>query len=90
MAQHNDNWLLDPVFPAPSALPRLDAESDELESLEPQPSSTTQYPSGTWRLGVRVDEDSHAAEDVHDERARRSSSDAPTVRPGSLHALKTA
>jgi hypothetical protein len=90
MAYHSDLWLLDPVFPAPAALPRLDEETEELARLEEAPSEVSRYPSGTWRLAVRVD-DARAHDDhASDERGRKSPSDAPTVRPGSLHALKTA
>lgn len=93
MSQLTDHWLLDPVFPAPAGLPRLDEETEELARLEEAPGATSRYPSGTYRLALRVDDTEATAaqdEDASAERCRKSSSDAPTVRPGSLHALKTA
>jgi hypothetical protein len=90
MYQLTDHWLLDPVFPAPAGLPRLDEETEELARLEEAPGSTSRYPSGTYRLAVRVDHTEATDEDASADRCRKSSSDAPTVRPGSLHALKTA
>ena len=87
MAHPTLNWLLEPTFPAAAALPRLDRELYELAEMdEPTPSSPapTQYPSGTWRVGARAELD---AEDA--ERFATSDPEAPTVRPGSLHACKT-
>ena len=88
MAQHPDHWLLDPVFPAHAPLPRLDDETEQLARLEALPSPASRHPSGTFRRALRVDD--ARDDDTSDERSRKSPSDAPTVRPGSLHALKTA
>jgi hypothetical protein len=89
MPQHSDNWLLDPVFPAPAALPRLDDATEELARLDVEPNSEVHHPSGTWRVALGSDERALVAHATDDARERRSSADAPTVRPGSLHALKT-
>jgi hypothetical protein len=86
MAHPTTNWLLEPTFPAAAALPRLDRELYELAEMdEPAPSSASpfaQYPSGTWLVGERAELD--AQSDA--ERFATSGPDAPTVRPGSLHA----
>ncbi len=87
MAHPNQDWLLDPTIPGPPAVPDLARELYELagmadrnESAEP----STQYPSGTWRVGVRAELEEQGDED----RFATSDPEAPTVRPGSLHALK--
>ncbi|MET0792272.1 MAG: hypothetical protein ABW061_12185 [Polyangiaceae bacterium] len=91
MAHHTSNWLLEPTFPAVPALPRLDRELYELAEMdEPVAASNTpraQYPSGTWRVGARGAAESEA--DADGERFATSNPEAPTVRPGSLHASKT-
>ena len=90
MSHSTSNWLLEPTFPAAPALPRLDRELYELAEMdEPTPSSvapSAQYPSGTWRVGMRGELEA-AAEDA--ERFATSDPEAPTVRPGSLHVRKT-
>ena len=88
MADPTRNWLLDPTFPAPPALPRLDRETSALPELDgPRP----QYPSGTWRRGSHADADASfddEEEDTDSQRFARSDSEAPTVRPGALLVLK--
>jgi hypothetical protein len=90
MAHPTSHWLLEPTFPAAAALPRLDRELYELAELdEPTPSSvapSTQYPSGTWRVGARGELE---ATEADAERFATSDPEAPTVRPGSLHPRKT-
>jgi|1185.fasta_scaffold979421_2 hypothetical protein len=88
MAHSTSTWLLNPTFPAAAALPRLDRELFELAELdEPTPSSgplSALYPSGTWLVGECTELE--AADDEHAERFATSDPEAPTVRPGSLHA----
>jgi hypothetical protein len=90
MAHPSSNWLLEPTFPAAAPLPRLDRELYELAEMdEPALSGvapTAQYPSGTWLVGTRAELD---AADADTERFATSDPEAPTVRPGSLHARKT-
>jgi hypothetical protein len=88
MADPRTHWLLDPIFPAPPALPRLDRETRAIPSLG---TPRAQYPSGTWRVGTHGEadallDDEFRAEDS--QRFARSDSEAPTVRPGALRALK--
>ncbi|MEO6602962.1 MAG: hypothetical protein ABIQ16_23960 [Polyangiaceae bacterium] len=70
-------------------MPRLDRDLYELAEMdEPAPSGvalTAQYPSGTWAVDTRTEVD---AAEVDAERFATSNPEAPTVRPGSLHALK--
>jgi hypothetical protein len=85
MADPTTHWLLDPTFPAPPALPRLDHETSADSSMgEPR----VQYPSGTWRVGTHdasLDDEFDANDSP---RFAKSDSEAPTVRPGALLALK--
>ena len=87
MAHPRTDWLLDPTFPAPPALPRLDRETSAVPtSYGPRP----QYPSGTWRVGTHAEADA-ALEDedsTYSQRFAKSDSEAPTVRPGALLQLK--
>jgi hypothetical protein len=47
------------------------------------------YPSGTWRLGTHAEADAALDdEDTDSQRFAKSDSEAPTVRPGALLALK--
>jgi hypothetical protein len=87
MADPRSHWLLDPTFPAPPALPRLDHETSAVAALEPP---RVQYPSGTWRVGTNAEADAALEdEDSSDsQRFAKSDSEAPTVRPGALLALK--
>ncbi len=89
MAHHTSNWLLEPTFPASPALPDLDRELYELAEMN-EPARNTeapraQYPSGTWRVGTRPE---HFDADAEAPRFATSDSEAPTIRPGSLHARK--
>lgn len=86
MAHPTTDWLLEPTFPAPPALPRLDRETSAVPSLD---APRTPYPSGTWRLGTHAEADAALEDDDTDsQRFARSDSEAPTVRPGALRALK--
>ncbi len=86
MAHPTTDWLLDPTFPAPPALPRLDRETNAAPALD---APRGPYPSGTWLVGTRADEDALLAEqDTDSQRFAKSDSEAPTVRPGALRALK--
>jgi hypothetical protein len=85
MAHPTTNWLLEPTFPAPPGLPRLDRETSAVPSMDPP---RAQYPSGTWRVGTHAEADA-ALEDEHtsdSQRFAKSDSEAPTVRPGALRA----
>jgi len=86
MAHPRIDWLLDPTFPAPPALPRLDRETSAVPTVYgPRP----QYPSGTWRVGTHAEADALLDdEDSDSQRFAKSDSEAPTVRPGALLALK--
>ena len=90
MAHPTQHWLLEPTIPAPPALPRLDRELYALAGMG-DPSDefaapmSDDYPSGTYRLGLHPEHES----DGDPERFATSDPEAPTVRPGSLHALKT-
>ncbi|HKO53225.1 MAG TPA: hypothetical protein VJV79_36195 [Polyangiaceae bacterium] len=88
MAYPPSDWLLDPTFPAPPALPRLDRETSALPTLYgPRP----QYPSGTWRVGTHAEADALLEDeevDTDSQRFAKSDSEAPTVRPGALLQLK--
>ena len=87
MAQPTTDWLLEPTFPAPPGLPRLDRETSAVQRSDlPRP----QYPSGTWRVGTHAEADAALEdEDTTDsQRFAKSDSEAPTVRPGALRALK--
>ena len=92
MAHPTSNWLLEPTFPAAPALPRLDRELYELAEMdEPardNTNPTTQYPSGTWRVGTHAEHTGAPvdADTAEAERFATSDPEAPTVRPGSLHA----
>jgi len=49
----------------------------------------TPYPSGTWRVGTHAEADAALEDDdIDSQRFARSDSEAPTVRPGALRALK--
>jgi len=67
-------------------LPRLDLETSAGPALAgPRP----QYPSGTWRVGTNAEADALLGEeDADSQRFAKSDSEAPTVRPGALRALK--
>ena len=84
MAHPTKTWLLKPIIPSPPALPRLDRElhahTGMTESSQPLAESAAMYPSGTWRVGTRVEETG--------ERFATSDSEAPTVRPGALQRSK--
>jgi len=86
MANPRTHWLLDPTFPAPPALPRLDRETRAVPDVDgPRP----QFPSGTWRVGTHAEADALLEEeDCDSQRFAKSDSEAPTVRPGALLALK--
>lgn len=80
MTKPTRNWLLDPVFPTPPALPYLDAKTRELAEMGEPGDATT---SGTWLVH------SHPQDAEPDEpRFAVSDSEAPTVRPGSLRAAR--
>jgi hypothetical protein len=87
MAHPTTDWLLEPTFPAPPALPRLDRETSAAPALD---TPRAPYPSGTWLVGTHAD--AAASSDEQDEtdsqRFAKSDSEAPTVRPGALRALK--
>ncbi|HYQ43900.1 MAG TPA: hypothetical protein VER11_18090 [Polyangiaceae bacterium] len=86
MAHPITDWLLEPTFPAPPALPRLDRETSAVPSLD---APRTPYPSGTWRVGTHAEADAALEDDdIDSQRFARSDSEAPTVRPGALRALK--
>jgi len=90
MAHPNQHWLLEPTFPGPPSVPDLARELYELAGMD-APADSVQpvahYPSGTWRLGAREDADTEY--EPSDDRFTTSDPEAPTVRPGSLHAFKT-
>ena len=86
MAPPTKTWLLKPIIPSPPALPRLNRElRTPAHAVEARPPHelTALYPSGTWRVGTRIED-----EREHDERLATSDSEAPTVRPGALQRLK--
>jgi hypothetical protein len=87
MAHPTTHWLLEPTFPAPPALPRLDRETSAVPTLD---APRTPYPSGTWRVGTHAEADALLEEDadVDSQRFAKSDSEAPTVRPGALLSLK--
>jgi len=87
MAHPTTDWLVEPTFPAPPALPRLDRETSAVPALE---APRAQYPSGTWLVGTHGEADTSLdAQDATDsQRFAKSDSEAPTVRPGALRALK--
>ncbi len=90
MAHPNQDWLLEPIIPAPPAVPNLARELYELAGMADPPQSArpvAHYPSGTWRLGARAELEE--PDEANDDRFATSDPEAPTVRPGSLHALKT-
>jgi hypothetical protein len=90
MAHPNSYWLIHPTIPAAPALPRLDhetlalADGAELGCTE---QNSSQHPSGTWRVGTRIE---HELEDADPDSGRFATSDAeaPTIRPGVLRAWK--
>jgi hypothetical protein len=87
MAYPNSDWLLDPTIPAPPALPCLDREISALATIsEPRP----QYSSGTWRVGAHGEADASLPDEdsTDSQRFAKSDSEAPTVRPGALLALR--
>jgi hypothetical protein len=87
MADPTTHWLLEPTFPAPPALPRLDRETSAVPDLDgPRP----QYPSGTWRVGTHAEADASIQDEdsTDSQRFAKSDSEAPTVRPGALLAPK--
>jgi len=88
MSHPRTDWLLDPTFPAPPALPRLDRETSAVAALDDGPRA--QYPSGTWRVGTHTDLNAALEEEdsVDSQRFAKSDSEAPTVRPGALRALR--
>ena len=87
MADPRTHWLLEPTFPAPPALPRLDLETNAVPTLE---GPRAQYPSGTWRVGTHAEAEVSLAqeEDTDSQRFAKSDSEAPTVRPGALLGVK--
>jgi len=87
MAHPTTDWLLEPTFPAPPALPRLDRETSAVPTLDVP---RGQYPSGTWRVGTHAEADAQLDEEdsIDSQRFAKSDSEAPTVRPGALLALK--
>lgn len=95
MAHPSSTWLLEPTLPAPPTLPRFDCELYALAGLAaPYPDLVepgTPHESGTWRVGEReqdqIDQDHEEADD--DARFATSDREAPTVRPGALHATKS-
>jgi hypothetical protein len=81
MSKPTRDWLLDPIFPTTPAVPHLDAQTRELAGMgEPDDAAR----SGTWLVASRVEDD----EDEDQARFATSDSEAPTIRPGSLHAAK--
>ena len=80
MAQPSQNWLIDPVIPAPPAMPRLDRETAPTKEA---PTPTSAHPSGTWLVGAHP----YLEADASDDRFATSDAEAPTVRPGALRAL---
>lgn len=89
MAHPTTDWLLEPTFPAPPSLPRLDREASAVASME-MDAPRAQYPSGTWRVGTHAEADAALEEEdpIDSQRFAKSDSEAPTVRPGALRALK--
>jgi cytochrome P450 len=86
MAYPTIEWLLEPTFPAPPGLPRLDREISAVPTLD---APRVQYPSGTWRVGTHAEADAALDdEDTDSQRFAKSDSEAPTVRPGALLAVK--
>ncbi len=87
MASPTTHWLLEPTFPAPPALPRLDRETSAVPSPD---GPRAQYPSGTWRVSTHDEADPALQDEDSTDSARfaKSDSEAPTVRPGALRALK--
>ncbi len=79
MTKPTRSFLLDPVFPAPANVPRLSGEMRALAELGEHRGGRA---SGTWRLGT------HSAEEDDEPRFATSDTEAPTVRPGSLHAAQ--
>ncbi len=78
MTKPTRSFLLDPVFPAAASMPRLSNELRELAEIGDGACDT----SGTWFLGT------HPAADEDEPRFATSDTEAPTVRPGSLHAAR--
>jgi len=87
MAHPTTDWLLEPTFPAPPGLPRLDRETSAAAALD---TPRAQYPSGTWRVGTHAEADAALSDEdsTDSQRFAKSDSEAPTVRPGALLALK--
>ena len=83
MTKPTRNWLLAPVFPMTPAVPHLSAEMRALAEMGEPGDSTG---SGAWRVAARVE----CEEEEDAPRFGTSDTDAPTVRPGSLHAAKGA
>ena len=90
MAHPTTDWLLEPTFPAPPGLPRLDREPSAVPTLATLAAPRPQYASGTWRLGTHGEADASLEDDdaSDSQRFAKSDSEAPTVRPGALLALK--
>lgn len=87
MAPPTKSWLLEPIIPAPPAMPRMDSELYALAGMtEPEESmaefADDPHPSGTWRVGAHGALQAAGDDDV--ERFATSDSEAPTVRPGAL------
>jgi len=87
MAYPTTEWLLEPTFPAPPGLPRLDRETSAVQSSD---APRAQYPSGTWRVGTQAEADAVLEDEGESDSQRfaKSDSEAPTVRPGALRASK--
>jgi hypothetical protein len=68
-------------------LPRLDRETSAVADLD---GPRAQYPSGTWRVGTHAEADALLGDEdsTDSQRFAKSDSEAPTVRPGALLALK--
>ena len=89
MSHPTHKWLLEPTFPAAAGLPRLDRELLALIEADLSPDdepASSECLSGTWR--VRTQAQHGELDDADAERFATSDSEAPTVRPGSLHASK--
>ena len=79
MSKPTRTWLLDPTFPNAPAVPHLDLETRELAGMIGNNADV--HSSGTWLLGTRPEDD--------EPRFAKSDTEAPTVRPGSIHAAKS-
>jgi hypothetical protein len=79
MSKPTRTWLLDPTFPHSPAVPHLDLETRELAGMIGNDSDPRA--SGTWLVANHPEDD--------EPRFARSDTEAPTVRPGSIHAEKS-